>query len=138
MITLHTDLRAALRTILLAVAGLPSGRAWEGVAFTPTPNQAWLRESLRPISSIPKALGVGGTIEHTLTYNISLFYPAGGGTLTIEQMAGAIVQAMMPGTSLVYGTTKGTILRSERSPLVIEPQWISVPLAVTANAYTSR
>lgn len=120
------------------VAGLPSGRAWEGREFNQQIGQPWLRESFRPLVSAPRALGAGGTIEHRMTGNLSFFYPAKRGTLAVERMAGAVMDLLAPGTSLAYGQNAGVVQQCERAPLVQEPDWISAPVIVSITAYTSR
>lgn len=120
------------------VAGLPMGRAWEGREFNQQVGQPWLRESFRPLVSVPRALGAGGTIQHTMTGNLSLFYPAKKGTLAVERMAGAVLDLLAPGTSLAYGANAGIVQQCERQPLLQEPDWISAPVIVSITAYTSR
>lgn len=132
---LATNAAAAGRRLL---AGLPQGRAWEGTEFLPQTGQPWLRESFRPLSSEVRSLGVGGTIAHTMTGNLSLFYPSRRGTLAVERMAGAVVDLFAPGTALTYGGNSGVVLRCERQPLVQEPDWVSAPVIVSVTAYTLR
>ncbi|CAB4122354.1 Protein of unknown function DUF4128 [uncultured Caudovirales phage] len=134
--TVHSDLRSAFRARLQAINGLPSGRAWEGRSYAPQIGTPFIRESFRPISSTVRAVGIGGLIAHKMTGNLNLFFPAGKGTADVEQAAGLILAAFAPGTSLVYGPSSGVILQAERSPILQEPDWISVPLTITVYAYT--
>lgn len=136
--TIDRTLSTAAAATARLTAGLPAGRAWEGKEYIPTTGQPWVRESFRPLVSRPRSLGAGGTIEHQMTANLSLFYPSKKGTLAVERMAGAVLDAFAPGTSLAYAGNAGIIQQCERSPLVEEPEWISAPVIVSITAYTSR
>lgn len=136
--TLHADLRAAFRQRLASVAGLPSQIAWEGRTFSPVIGQPFMRESFRPIYSQPRAVGVGGTIQHRITGNLTLFYPAGKGTVEIEQAAGLILAAFAPGTSLVYGGATCVVMQAERAPLLQETDYVGCPVTITLQAYTAN
>lgn len=135
--SIHTDIRAAFRTLLQTVGGLPQV-AWEGRNFAPTRGTPFLSETVQPISSIVRAVGIGGTIAHTVNLTATLHYPAAAGTLTIETMAGAIMEALRPGVSLTYGTSSAMIQRVERNPVQQSPDWISVAVVATAVAYSSN
>lgn len=136
--TIHSDMRAAFRARLQQVAGLPTAFAWEGRTFTPQIGTPFIRESFRPITSTVRALGRGGTIAHRMTGNLSIFYPAGKGTVDVERAAGLILDAFSPATSLVYGTSSGTILQAERAALLQEPDWVSCPVVITVLAYSAN
>lgn len=136
--TVDRTLTTASATSARITAGLPQGRAWEGREFQPVLGQPWIRESFRPLVSRPRSLGAGGTIEHQMTANLSLFYPTRKGTLPVERLAGAMMDAFAPGTSLAYGQNAGIIQQCERAPLIEEADWISAPVIISLTAYTSR
>ena len=136
--TIHADLRAAFRAKMTDTAGLPTLIAWEGRVFSPGIGVPFMRESFRPIYSEPRAVGKGGTIQHRMTGNINLFYPASKGTVDIEQAAGLLLAAFAPGTSLVYGGSSGVVLKAERAPLMQEPDFIGCPITITIQAYTAN
>lgn len=119
-------------------AGLPTGRAWEGVAYQPVTGEPFIDESLNPISSEPRALGAKGTIAHVMTGNVSLAYPSGRGTLAIERMAAVLLTLFQPGTILVYGNSNAVATKAERAPLMPDAEWIRCPLIFTFVAYTER
>ncbi|HEY6965902.1 MAG TPA: phage tail terminator-like protein [Burkholderiales bacterium] len=123
---------------ITVTAGLWQGRAWEGMPYAPTRGAPYVSETLRAISSQVRALGVGGTIAHTLLGTLVLFYPAGRGTLAVERMAGAIMKHLKPGTSLSYGTSAGVVTEASRAPLLQEPDWISCPVLITMAAHTTN
>jgi hypothetical protein len=131
----HADLRAAIRQALLAVQNLPV-QQWEGRQFNPTVGVPYVSESFRPLASEVRALGPGGTIAHTVNASFTLHYPANTGTLDIEEMAGALLEKFRPGTSLVYGTSKGVVQLVQRGSLVQEPDWINCSVTLSAVAYT--
>lgn len=117
---------------------LPSGRAWEGRSFEPVLGSPFISETMSPIYSEPRGLGVGGTIAHKITGNFTLHYPAGKGTAAIERMAGALLELFKPGTPLIYGQTSGVVQQAERRPLLVDADWISCPVVVSAVAYTAN
>ena len=85
-----------------------------------------------------RAVGRGGTIQHRMTGNLSVFWPAGRGVLDVERSAGLLLAAFAPGTTLAYDTSTGVVLQAERAPLVQEPDWVSCPVTITINAYTAN
>jgi hypothetical protein len=133
---IHRDLRAAWRTALLAIAGLPTAWAWEARPFTPAIGTPWTREEFRPVTSRVRALGTGGTIGHRCTGKLSLFFPAGHGTADVEAAAGLVLAALKPGTNLVHGTANGLVLEAERAGLITEPDWVSCPVTITITAHS--
>jgi hypothetical protein len=133
--TIHIHMRAAARALLQTVQGLPAV-AWEGKRYTAKVGVPFIRESMRPSLSIPRALGRGGTISHTMTLYLVLFYPIGEGTLAAEDMAGKIVAKFPPGLSLVYSGSSGVITQSQRRAIITEPDWLSLPVEISITAYT--
>lgn len=134
--TIHPDLRAACRAKLLATAGLPAAIAWEGEVMEDGFDGPFIREAFRPIFSQRRALGQGGTMQHRCTFNLTLHYPAGEGTLAIETAAGLILQAFAPGLSLTYGTATCLVQSAERMGLGQDPGYLSCPVIITLTAYT--
>lgn len=136
-LTVHTDLRAAFREALLEINGLPE-QHWEARKYQPTKGRAYVSEQFRPISSVVRATGLGGTVAHTCTGNFTLHYPADEGTLSIDVMAAKIMDKFSPGSSLAYGASKAIVTQAERAPLVQEPDWINCAVIITVVAYTGR
>lgn len=135
--TIHADMRAAFREKLLAVSDLPEV-AWEGREYADQIGTPFIREQFRPVYSRVSAVGYGSTLEHKMTGNLTLFYPAKRGTVPIDAMAGAIFAAFLPGQSIVYGNGSGTISNTERSALLQEPNWLSCTVTVTITAFTAN
>ncbi len=135
--TVHSNIRAAIRQRLLTIPGLPA-QAWEGREFTPVRGTAYLSESFRPLASDVRALGLGGTIAHSINASITLHFPANGGTNPVDAIAGAILAAFRPGTSLVYGGDSGVVQQATRAGLVQEPDWLNCAVTISVVAYTSN
>jgi hypothetical protein len=135
--TIHADMRAAFREKLLTLTDLPE-MAWEGREYSDQIGTPFIREQFRPVYSRISAVGYGSTLEHKMTGNLTLFYPAKKGTIAIDAMAGALFALFLPGQSLVHGESSGTISNTERSALDQEPNWLSCTVTVTITAFTAN
>ncbi|CAB4130456.1 Protein of unknown function DUF4128 [uncultured Caudovirales phage] len=133
--TFHVDLRAAFRTRLATLAGLPA-IAYEGKVADPKVGTPWISESMRPISSTVMATGLGGTISHVTMATLTLHYPSGAGTLTLETMAGLLMEHFRPGTVLAYESAGAVVTKVERTGLIQEPDWINGTVIVTLIGHT--
>jgi hypothetical protein len=118
--------------------GLPIGMAWEDVIFSPVDGQPYIAESIRPISSVVRGLGKGGLQAHTVSANFVVNYPATVGARGAELMAGAMLDLFEPGSQLVYGSSSGTVTAAERKPLLLNADFIGVPVLITLVGYTAR
>jgi hypothetical protein len=136
--TVHADIRAALRQMLLAVPGLPGSQQWEGREYNPTRGVSYVSESYRPISSDVRATGYGGTVAHQINGSFTLHYPSNQGTLAIEEMAGDLMDAFRPGTQVAYNTSSGVVQQATRSSLTQEPDWINCAVTISIIAYTAN
>lgn len=117
-------------------AELPQGRKWEGVTYQPQVGVPYIDESVRPIADVTRSIG-GQTVQHVISLDARLNYPAGYGTLAVERMAGKILGLFKPGTPLVYGQNKGVVERVERKALIESPEWVACPVSLTATAYST-
>lgn len=135
--TFHANVRAAFRQKLLTQSGLPA-QAWEGKAYQPVKGTPYVSESVRAISSEVRALGLGGTIAHTVTCNLTFHYPAGRGTKDAETMVGNVMALFRPGTTLVYGGNSAIVQQTERTAISQEPDWLSVTVIITAVGHTAN
>lgn len=134
---IHAHLRAAVRALLTAASGLPA-IAWEGRPYQPIKGTPYLAEGFRPVSSVVRALGPGGTIAHTVIATFTLHYPAGHGTTAIDAAAGALLQLFKPCTILAYEGSRAVVQQAERHPLLQEPDWLTCGVVVTAVGHTSN
>lgn len=135
--TIHADMRAAFREKLLTLPDLPEV-AWEGREYLDKAGTPFIREQFRPVFSRVSAVGYGGTIEHRMTGNLTLFYPTKKGTMALDAMAGSIFTLFLPGQSLVYGESAGVISNTERNAVLQEPKWLSCTVTVTITAFTAN
>ena len=117
-------------------AKLPNAIAWEGQKFTPA-SSPFVAERVQKAATVRRGGGPQGTIEHRLLGHANLFYPARGSTLAIERMAGALMLHFKPGTALVRGADASTVQEVEQSPLMLDGEWLSMAVTVTALAHTS-
>lgn len=138
--TVHSEIRAAGRQALLAIAGLPAMKHWEGSPFSETLGTPYVREQCNPISSLVRSVGASGasgrTVAHTVALNYSPTFPPGAGTLPLEQAVGLIMAAFQAGGHISYGATSAYVVQCERSGLRQEPDWLSCTVTVTVVAYT--
>jgi hypothetical protein len=111
---------------------------WEGKTYSPVKGTPWISESQQPVSSVVRALGLGGDIAHTVIAAFSLHYPANAGTNALDAMAGALMDKFRPGTGLSYGGDTATILQVERRSNTQEPDWINGTVIVTMVGHTSN
>lgn len=135
--TFHPNMRSAFRQRLLTQSGIPA-QAWEGRPYTPVKGTPYVSESIRAISSVVRALGLGGTIAHTLTGNFTFHYPAGKGTADIDAMVGNVMALFRPGTVLSYGGDGAVVQQAERTAVQQEPDWINVTVIITAVGHTAN
>lgn len=133
--TFHKNIRAGIRQKLLTLSGLPKV-SWEAKSFIVVKGTPFISESFRPISSVVRATGVGGTIAHTITANFVLYYPSDTGTTTIDATAGSLLQLFRPGTSIVYESDSAVVQQAERQALMQEADWVSCPVIITMVGHT--
>lgn len=106
----------ALRARVLAVPGLPAGRAWDNVKFDPTSGQQYILERFIPATARKVTFPAdGGQDEETGLYQIQLFGITGTGTRSIRELADDIKARFALGQGL--GTlADGTSLRVNTNP----------------------
>jgi len=114
---------------------LPSAIAWEGVKYAPA-GKPFVAERVQPAFSTRRSMGPDGAIEHRILGHAALFYPSVGSTLAIERMAGAIMAHFRPGVSLERGGDKAIVQNVERSPLMLDGEWLTRSVTVTFLAFT--
>jgi hypothetical protein len=105
-------LRAALRTRLLTVSGIPAQALWslENREFTkPNVDSAtpvvWLRERLAPQANQTASLGDRDRLVRLNgAYFVDLFFPKALGAKPADDLVGAMQQTFAPGSHIVYQT----------------------------------
>ena len=118
------------------IVGLPSAVAWEGAKFAPK-GSPFAVEKVQMAGSTRRSFGPNGLIQHRALMHCNLFYPAQGATLAIERMTGALMQHFRPGTDLIHGGDAARVEQVEASPLMLDNEWLSQAVTVTALAFTS-
>lgn len=109
----HKETLLALRNILLAVAGIPSARAWENTVFTPTPGTPYLEEEYVPATNTLLTITPGVT-ERTGMYVVKWYGLAGTGISAIRDGVDAVLAAFKAGSSSLM--TSGLALRIQGNP----------------------
>lgn len=113
----HGPAHLALRNRLLTVAGLPTARAFENVAFTPVAGTAYVAEQFVPATNtaltIPTAHAL---VEETGLYVVQWFGLDGAGISAIRAGADAVLAAFAPGTSVTSTANDVIRVRSDTGP----------------------
>lgn len=138
--SLYADVRAALRTTLLTVAGIPpvEQRAWEGRDFTPTAGTAWMRDTLLPAGADRLSVGPYARVRHIAIYQVDLFVPALRGTEG-DGPADAIIAAFWPGLLLSYNGQTVLVRSASRGPAITtDAAWRQLPMSITVEMDTTN
>lgn len=127
--SLHGDVRSALRQQLKTLSGLPSVE-WEDRPFEPVVGTSYFREKLIPGNSGLKSIGPNGRIQHDGVWLLDVFVPSGKGSKEADDYAEAIMLAFAPGRELVYNGQLVRIRQAYRSSGRPEADWYQVPVTV--------
>jgi hypothetical protein len=119
-----------------ADAGLVAGRAWEGREFTPVRTQPFFRETVRPVSSVVRSIGDGAVVEHILTCNLAFYYPVSLGLRPLEKQVGAVLALFQPASSLYYNGNLGQVIKTQRTAVRQEPDWVSASVSFDIRSHT--
>lgn len=125
----HDAIRRGIRVVLSTVTGLPTVRSWENREFNPTPNTPWIRETLIPGTERQVATDV---IESVGIAQYDLFWPAGTGTETPEQLADLIKDTFQPITTVAASTV---VWRAERLAAIADAKWYQIPIRLTWRSH---
>jgi len=112
---------------------------WENAPFTPpTDGSPWYRVTFMPGTPFRGTLGENGFSELRGIFQVSVFYPAGGGSGTARAKADAIVSLFKSGTSLVGSSLSLLVEMSWREAALNEPDWYHVPVRVRWRALSNE
>lgn len=138
--SIHGDIRQALRTRLLATPGLRKEQvALEDLPFVPDGKiePYWLREQLAPGDSDLKSLNPGGRLRHVGNYFLQCFGPSEKGSKYLDDFAGSIFDQFPPGLTIVAPSGLPVVVRKcYRSAGQPEADWYQVPVTVVWFADT--
>jgi hypothetical protein len=131
---------ASGRTI---AAGLPSRRAWENVAFTPTVGAPYVEEGYTPGPNFQATLGPFGEIESRPLYTLRVFVPQGLGISAAGRYSSALLRHFAPRTEIVLGSGDVLRVRTDTGPYVGQLQntaagYASVPITVPLRLRTAN
>lgn len=135
--TVAKALEAESATISMSVC-LPESRHWEGFAFQPVLGVPFVDENFLIVSSNVASLGGGGMQRHVMSAVAKLNYPQKIGTRAIELMAGRLCKVFEPGVSLSRDGDVGSVIRTGRSRLRHDPDWVSCDIVVDIEAFSLR
>jgi hypothetical protein len=124
-----SSIRSAFVTRLQSLTGIPQ-IAWENTAFTPELGTPYLRPFLLTGEPFQAEIGVDGANRHLGIYQISLYYPALLGVLTLNTMRDSILNHFKRGTVLEYNAFSITIQKAYGGPMMQEQDWVHVPITI--------
>ena len=132
---IETRIHAALDARLMALTLSPAVPiAWPNANYTPT--GAYLRPWLLPIGVEPMTVSTDGANDYGGIYQVSVFWPVGGGLLAPLEAASAIAAHFKRGTSL---TRDGVVVQMLTPPVVEtpiqEPDIYHIPVSVRYRAF---
>lgn len=128
--TLYQDIRAALQVRLGTVSGIPI-IAYEAVPFTPVVGTPFVDCKLVPASSRPATMGDQHLVQHEGSFEITVNRPTEDqGTAVAEALADLIKSSFKASDVLTSNDNSVRIRYSERGPVLIDENWIRVPISV--------
>lgn len=130
----YAIIRSAFATKLLAFPSVPS-IAWENVPFTPVAGQPYLKPTLLPAEPFQAEIGANGQNIHTGIYQISIFYPTGGGVAGLETLKAGLIDHFKRGTLLVYSGIEIRIVKAFPGQMLQETDYIHQPITIQWRAY---
>lgn len=110
-----SNIRAAFVTRLQTFPSMPSV-AWENVPFTPVSGVPYIAPFLLPGEPSQSELGTAGANSHTGVYQISVFYPSGGGVAALNTLVSSLCDHFKRGTTISYGGVTVTCQKAYPSP----------------------
>lgn len=93
--------------------GTPTGRAWEGIRFEPTPGSPYLEEELAGFTSAQATLGEGGDLHDVPVWVVRVHVPQNYGFLAARRYVDALRRLFPPRLSMAID---GTFLRVQHQP----------------------
>lgn len=131
---------ASGRTI---TCGLPTRRAWEGLEFTPTEGAPYVSELyLGGPQTVITVQALGGEIEATPIYQVTIRARSGVGVDALAAYADALLAHFPPGLTLALSDGNTVRVRADTAPyrttLVLDsPGWSALSVAIPLRSYTT-
>lgn len=132
--SIYSGIRSDLRGILQGIAGIPDV-AWEGRPYTVTVGTPYIRERLIPVDSEVATLGKDGWTEESFIYLLQIVWPMGGRLSEAEDLADSVRVRFYSGAGVGTPVMNGRITGAERRAVMVEPDWMHVPVRVYGFVY---
>ena len=134
MASIQNDIRAALESHLAGTANLPSGIAYENVAFEPTTGTSFLRVQYIPTVTRPAVRGLNPQLRYQGVLSVTVFTPEGNGPATADDYSNKVIDSFAATTDISFTNSDGTIKVSidyaERQQGMIDSPWYFVPINI--------
>lgn len=123
--------------------GLPADRAWENIAFEPTPGSPYVVEQYVPGASRQLSVGPLGTLQADVIYVLQVYTPADLGIGAPSKYADALITLFAPRVALTLTNGDKVRVRTDTGPfrgqlLQREPGWATVPVSFPMRAFTAN
>lgn len=121
----QSDFRLDMRRLALEIPSLPTIVAWEGRPFDPASaiNLSWWKELLIPTDTQNATLGMEGTAQEDLIYQMSVYQPIQEPITALEDIINDIEQKYYPGMEVGGPTSKGRAVRVTKSASRSNEDW---------------
>jgi len=133
------SIEAAFATSLAELATAQSKSvAWPNAPFAPTTGTAYIKADNLPGEPFQAELGTDGLNYHSGIYQITVVYPAGVGTASPGALRDAVINAFKRGTVLSYSGVYVTVTRAYASPMMIDADWVRIPVNIEYRVFASN
>lgn len=133
----YSNIRSAFAEHLLTYPQVPA-IAWENVTFNPVAGQPYLKPTLLPGEPQQAEIGTDGINMHPGIYQISIFYPSGGGVYSVNQLRDGLINHFKRGTVLTYSGDSVRVVKSYPGPMLQEADYIQIPITIQFRAYAQN
>lgn len=122
--------------------GLPSGRAWENVTYTPVTGTPYMEEQYLPGPAGFDSDGYAGLLALAPMYSPRIYTPADTGVSGDGRYADAIARLFAPGTAMALSSGDTLIVRNNPAPFrgqrfpSATPGWSCVPVTIPLQVRT--
>lgn len=105
--------------------------AYPGVGYSPTLGSAYLYATHLPNTVEATGLAFDAGLELRGLFQVSAFWPAGGGIIQAMDLAGAVAAHFARGNRILRGGLQVEINRPpEVAPPIEQPDWLQVPVTI--------
>ena len=119
MVSIHSDIRAALESHLAATATLPA-IAYENVAFEPTTGTSFLKSQYLPTVTRPAVRGLNPQLRYQGVFSVTVFTPEGKGPATADDYTNTVIDAFAATTSIYWSIPDSRLLLESEAFILLE------------------